>query len=165
MNQIHHTRNDITELIGKALLIGLLSLATAALVNWLRPLPLAWNWSPPPPVAPVITEIEEMLQIMARPETVLVDAREALFYQLGHLPGAVSLPLDKADNAALAAWRQTLSPEANIVIYCNDSLCHMADELAIKMMAQSLRPSVFLPGFEGWDMAGRPVESATAVRP
>ena len=159
------TDSALKKIIGQALLIGLLSLATAGLVNTLRPAPLAWNWSPPPPLAPVIENINEMRQIMAGPETVLVDAREAIFYRFAHLPGAISLPVAETDAAALEIWRKTLPPDANIIIYCSDSLCHMAEELAQKMMTIGLAPSVFAPGFDGWDMAGQPLESSPEIQP
>lgn len=96
---------------------------------------------------------------LSRPETVLVDARADFFYEMGHIPGAVSLPLDDHNSESLAAWKRTLPPGAAIIVYCSDSLCPMAAQLAEKMMALGLAPKIFMPGFDAWEEMGLPVES------
>jgi rhodanese-related sulfurtransferase len=143
----------------QALVIVLLALALAWLVNHSRPSPLSWSWRPPPPSAPLMTDLGAFRQALAAPETVLVDARPALFYKMGHIPGAVSLPADETDAAALAAWRAGLTSDAVIIVYCTDDLCHLADQLAQQLLALGLAPAIFAPGFAGWEAAGLPVVS------
>lgn len=152
-------RKDFFDLFIRAGLIAVVSLAAACLCNGLRPAPLAWDWRPPVPLAPVMEDFQELQAAMARPETILVDARADLFYEMGHLPGAVNLPLEDIDSAALAAWRSELPPEADIIVYCSDSLCPMAAQLSEQMMALGLSPSIFKPGFDAWEERGLPVEA------
>lgn len=151
-------RKDFRDLLIRAALIAVVSLVVAGLCNGLRPEPLAWDWRPSLPLAPIMEDFQELQAALARPETILVDARADLFYEMGHLPGAVNLPLEDIDSATLAAWRSELTPEANIIVYCSDSLCPMAAQLAEQMMALGLRPSIFKPGFDAWEERGLPVE-------
>lgn len=151
--------DDLAVLMVKALAIAILSAAVAAVFNQARENSLEWDWRPPPPTAPVIEDFTEFQAVLARPETVLVDAREDIFYEIGHIPGAISLPLNQTDEAALSAWRNTLPPDSAVIIYCSDSLCPMADSLAQKMFPLGLSPSVFKPGFDQWELNGLPVES------
>jgi len=151
--------DDLPALLVKAFVITVLSVAVAAGFNHIRKNSLEWDWRPPSPAAPVIEDFGEFQAALARPETVLVDAREDIFYEIGHIPGAISLPLDQTDEAALAVWQKTLPQSAVVIIYCSDPLCPMADRLAQKMFALGLSPSVFKPGFDQWELAGRPVES------
>lgn len=152
-------RRDFLDLVRRAVLIAVVAAAAAGLFNGLRPTPLAWDWRPSPPLAPVFSDFQELQELMARPETVLVDARADLFYEMGHLPGAVSRPLEEADPAALTAWAKSLPPGAAIIVYCSDELCSMAAELAEKMMALGLAPRIFGPGYDAWEELGLPVES------
>jgi len=141
----------------RALTIAAFSLATAWAVNYLRPAPLAWDWQPPPPAAETINDFEVLQAALTRPETVLVDARAAFFYQMGHLPGAVSLPVEETETAELETWRAALPSGVEIIIYCSDFLCPMADQLARKMMPLGLKPIVFSPGYDAWEEMGLPV--------
>lgn len=151
--------DDLSALMIKALAITVMSVAVAAGFNHFRGTPLEWDWRPPPPTAPVIEDFVELQAALARSETVLVDAREDLFYEIGHIPSAVSLPLDSTDEETLAAWQKTVPQDAVIIIYCSDSLCPMADKLAQKMFPLGLSPSVFKPGFDQWELNELPVES------
>lgn|GEM_PF-2497978 len=152
------SRKDFRELAFRALIITAVSLVFAGLCNSLRPTPLAWDWRPPPPLAPVMEDFEELQAALAQPETVLVDARADLFYEMGHLPGAVNLSQEDSDDSAVAAWRQKLPPGANIIVYCSDAHCPMAAQLSERLMALGLSPTIFKPGFDAWEERGLPVE-------
>jgi len=151
--------NDIKNLLGRALAISLMSLMAAGLVNALRPEPLAWNWDPPSPIVAIIDNLGDFKALLEKPETVLVDARDEFFYQMGHIPGAFSFPAGETGEETLAAWRESLSPDAGVIIYCSDPFCSMAEDLGKKMMAVGLSPTVFSPGFEAWEEAGLPVKA------
>ena len=143
----------------RPLLIVLLSLISAVAFNAFRPSPLAWNWRPIPPQAPLINDFGVFQEAWVRPETVLVDARDELFYRLGHIPGAQNLPADLSDLPAIKSWAEALPPQAEIIVYCSDEFCHMASELADKMISIGLKPRIFNPGFEAWEAGGLPVAS------
>lgn len=146
-------------LAARLALIAALSIASALVVNGLRSNPPAWKWSPAPPPAPVMEDIDEFQAALKRPETVLIDARDEFFYEMGHIPGAQNLPTQSADAAALELWRTTLGPEAKIIVYCSDEFCPMAYELSEKMISIGLSPIIFKPGFNAWEAQGLRVET------
>jgi len=106
-----------------------------------------------------LEDFQLLKDALSRPETVLVDVRADFFYEMGHIPGAISMPLDDHNSESLAAWKRTLSPGATIIVYCSDSLCPMAAQVSEKLMAIGLTPKIFNPGFDAWEEMGLPVES------
>ena len=61
----------------------------------------------------------ELVRLVHERRTILVDARPAPEYAEGHLPGAVSLPIDEQDEARV---RALLGPDLSrpVVTYCWD---------------------------------------------
>ncbi|MDR1921976.1 MAG: rhodanese-like domain-containing protein [Candidatus Adiutrix sp.] len=135
------------------------STLTAAAVNHWRPNPLRWNWAPPVSAFAEINSLEDLDLALASPRTVLVDARDELFYRVAHIPGASSLPLNEAAQK-LPFLIDGLPAGAKIIVYCSDPFCRMAEELAAMMAKRGLSPAVFKPGFQMWESEGRPAESA-----
>ena len=91
-------------------------------------------------------------------QAVFVDARTLENYQRGHIPGAVSLPLDRIDemtNAFLAGHGNGTA----IVTYCSGVFCEDAAHLAdlLKDFGYT-RISVFEGGMEAWLKEELPVE-------
>ncbi len=151
--------NDCKNLGLQAVLITILAVFWAWSVNLMRDDPLPWDWSPPPPSVPLLNDIDEFRAILAQPETVLVDTRGSLFYEMGHLPGALNLPVEETDEAAIEAWRRKLPDGARLVLYCSDDLCPMADQMARKMKPLGLSPLIFAPGYAAWEALGLPIET------
>ena len=151
--------------ISNVFIITILTVVSAAGFNYLRPTPLSWVWSPPPPMAQVIDDLAIFKEMLTSDKTILVDARPKLFYQVAHIPGAISFPEGETKSEGLATWRQELAQDSAIIIYCSDSKCRMADDLATKMAAIGLTSTIFLPGFVAWDKAGLPVESDISPPP
>ena len=63
--------------------------------------------------------------LLADPDVLLVDVRFAYEYAAGHIPGAVSLPVDLTDRTDLSVERRQVFADVlgeqkgrNIVIYC-----------------------------------------------
>jgi rhodanese-related sulfurtransferase len=74
----------------------------------------------------------EAVAAMARNGAVVIDARDERSFRVGHIPGAVSVPID----LPLGRKRQVLSGidrRAPIVIYCQSKGCPYAEELATEM--------------------------------
>jgi rhodanese-related sulfurtransferase len=89
---------------------------------------------------------------------IFVDARASLFYQVGHIPGAISLPREeyekRPDLTLLAAYRQK-----GLVLYCNGKDCPDSAVLATYLTKKGfLRVEVFEGGFPEWQEAGYPDE-------
>ena len=84
---------------------------------------------------------------------VVLDVRPEEEYRAGHIPGALSVPLD-----ALEAALQTLPKDKEIVAYCRGPYCVFSDEAARFLSARGYRARRLAEGFPDWRAAGLPVE-------
>jgi rhodanese-related sulfurtransferase/DNA-binding transcriptional ArsR family regulator len=96
----------------------------------------------------------EQLQRLARRRTVTVlDVRPTHEYAAGHIPGAVSIPLDELDD------RLAELPERQVVAYCRGAYCVLAHD-AVRLLRSRGRPATRLAdGMLEWRLAGLPVAS------
>ena len=105
-------------------------------------------------------DITSLLFLMEqRPESLLVaDARSTEDYEAGHIPGAISLPIDAVE-FALPAFMQQYDPAKVVVTYCSGAECWDSHELAgILKDAGCERVFVYGKGFPDWTDAQKPVE-------
>ena len=77
----------------------------------------------------------EVKPLLAKGEILLVDARDTLAYEAGHIPGAVSLPMDTF-NERIAAFTANVPQTKPLVIYCASIRCRLAHEEAALLGAQ-----------------------------
>jgi rhodanese-related sulfurtransferase len=85
---------------------------------------------------------EELERLLERGEVFLIDVRPPIEYEHGHLPAAVSLPVDE-----LEARLAELPRDRRIVAYCRGAYCLFADE-AVALLRQHGFDAVRLDG--GW---------------
>jgi rhodanese-related sulfurtransferase/DNA-binding transcriptional ArsR family regulator len=86
-------------------------------------------------------------------EVVLIDVRPRAEFRHGHLPGALSLPIEE-----LPARLQELPRGKRIVAYCRGEYCLFADE-AVAMLRRHGFDAVRLEGgWPEWRAEGRPTE-------
>lgn len=92
----------------------------------------------------------------------ILDARPEVFYQLGHVPGAISLPREdfQARYGALRAELERTKARA-VVVYCSDLDCEDSRMVA-EALVRLAYPSVFLfkGGWSAWTEAQLPEEKA-----
>jgi rhodanese-related sulfurtransferase len=94
-------------------------------------------------------------------KALVFDSRPAYHHQLGHIPGAVSLPKDAGPDAIAAVEndiKQALAAGKTIVVYCSGMLCADARTVARRIAAAGYPASVFSGGWDAWTDAGLPVE-------
>lgn len=92
---------------------------------------------------------------------VFVDSRHAYDYRLGHIRGAVSLPLEDVDNNTSAAGQ--LSKDATLVVYCDGAECNSSIELAAKLYVKGFRNiKIFFGGWQEWRAAGLPTDGGAS---
>lgn len=93
--------------------------------------------------------------------TIMVDARSAEEYELGHIAGAVSLPADKFDQA-FPPVQPELKKSKVIIIYCGGGSCGTSEEVAKKLNEKGFKDlAVFADGIPGWMRAKLPITSGT----
>jgi len=85
---------------------------------------------------------------------VAVDARRPEDYALGHLPGAVSLPVEEFD-FYFPRSQARLHPDSPLVIYCGGGECTLSHELADALTQMGFRQvHVLTGGIDAWRAAG-----------
>ena len=95
---------------------------------------------------------EELVERTGRGAVVLLDVRPAAEFAAGHIPGALSVPLDDLD-AALAR----LPAGADIVAYCRGPYCVLALQAVERLRARGYKARRLADGLPEWRLAGLPV--------
>ena len=86
-------------------------------------------------------------------DVVILDARPRLEYDAGHLPGALSMPLEE-----LPARLDELPADALIVTYCRGPLCVYADQALELITASGRRGARLEEGMAEWRLLGYPLD-------
>lgn len=98
---------------------------------------------------------EELMHRINDGVVTVLDVRPEDEYALGHLPGAVSMPLE-----ALGRQLKTLDPKREVVAYCRGAYCVLAFEAVALLRAKGFKVRRLEDGFPEWKAAGLPVETA-----
>ena len=100
----------------------------------------------------------ELLKRARSKQVVILDTRPASEYVAGHIPGAISVPVDD-----LQRRLQQLTKGKEYVAYCRGPYCVYADRAVELLRANGRRARRLLDGFPEWRAAGLPV--ASGVQP
>lgn len=94
----------------------------------------------------------ELVERAARGEVVILDVRPHEEFLAGHIPGALSVPLDQLE-AALSR----LPKRREIVAYCRGPYCVLAPEAVERLRAKGFKARRLEDGMLEWRLAGLPV--------
>lgn len=92
----------------------------------------------------------------------VVDVRFPDDYALGHVPGAINLPMAKWDNRRYL--EEQLDKDATLYLYCYTPTCHLAAQAAVKLTAAGYRVVEVEGGWEDWQQRGYAVEKTEQVK-
>ena len=96
---------------------------------------------------------EELLRLITDEAITVIDTRPEVEYEQGHIPTALSVPVEK-----LTGQIVQLPRDVEIVAYCRGPYCVYSDE-AVRILHQSGFEARRLDeGFPEWRVAGYPVE-------
>ena len=95
----------------------------------------------------------ELMERLSDGSVVVLDVRPGEEYQAGHIPGALSVPVD-----ALEAALQTLPKDRELVAYCRGPYCVFSDEAIAFLRSRGYRARRLRQGLPDWRAAGMPVE-------
>lgn len=97
--------------------------------------------------------IEELLERIEQ-GVLLLDVRHAEDYAAGHLPGALSIPVDE-----LHQHIGELSRNKEILAYCGGRFCVLAIKAVELLREQGFSAQRVSDGFPGWQAAGLDIET------
>lgn len=101
---------------------------------------------------------DELERKLARGKLVLLDVRPALEYESGHLPGAISIPVEQ-----LAKRIASLPRDKRIVVYCRGAYCQFADRAVSILLRKGFDAVRLEGGWPEWRAEGRPTISSEPV--
>jgi rhodanese-related sulfurtransferase len=119
---------------------------------------------PPFKIAPAATVgLSEFRSAVETTSALILDARPLVFFEQGHVPGALNLARDNfaRDYRHLAP---VLKPAADkpIIVYCSGGDCHDSRLVANALLSLGFsNVSVFTGGWEAWSAAGLPTSKGT----
>lgn len=95
---------------------------------------------------------DELLTRLRQNEAILLDVRPQPEYEAGHLPGAISIPIDELERRL-----DELPSDKIVVAYCRGPYCVYADE-ALRLLSQQGRRAARLEeGVLEWQQAGHSI--------
>jgi len=97
-----------------------------------------------------------LMERLSDGSVVVLDVRPEEEYRAGHIPGALSVPVD-----ALEAVLQTLPKDKEIVAYCRGPYCVFSDEAVTLLRSRGYRARRLAEGLPDWRAKGLPVETAS----
>jgi rhodanese-related sulfurtransferase/DNA-binding MarR family transcriptional regulator len=107
------------------------------------------------PVRPVTRE--ELVRLTAAGEATVLDVRPSVEYENGHLPDALSIPLDE-----LQERLDSLPKDREIVAYCRGTYCLLAGRAVHILRRNDLPARPLEMGMIEWRLADLPVEREPA---
>jgi rhodanese-related sulfurtransferase len=155
-------KRSLLQAIAIIFLSGTIGLA----VNGLRPDGIPWveNWQNKvlneqlTGGLPAVT-LQEAREAYERGFALFVDARDPDFFEVGHIPGAVNLPVKDFDGV-FPTLKEQLLAAPRIITYCDGSSCETSVELTEKLLFAGLEyVEIFTGGIQQWKAAGQPLVS------
>jgi rhodanese-related sulfurtransferase len=100
---------------------------------------------------------EGLLRRARSGQTVVLDVRPQHEYAAGHIPGAVSIPVEELEQRLAE-----LPADVQVVAYCRGAYCVLAYD-AVRLLTRHGRSARRLPeGMLEWRLAGMPIQSGVA---
>jgi rhodanese-related sulfurtransferase/DNA-binding transcriptional ArsR family regulator len=96
---------------------------------------------------------EQLQRLTKRPNVTVLDVRPQEEYAAGHIPGAVSIPLDE-----LAERLTELPDDGHIIAYCRGAYCVLAHDAVRLLTARGRNAQRLGDGMLEWRLADLPVK-------
>lgn len=103
---------------------------------------------------------DELLARMRDGSVTVLDVRPGDEFEVGHVPGAVNVPL-----AALERRLDELPRDKEVIAYCRGPFCVLSFEAVAALRKRGFRVRRLVDGFPEWKAFGLPLESADGGRP
>ena len=100
--------------------------------------------------------MKELLKRVRSKQVVILDTRPVSEYLAGHIPGALSIPVDD-----LQRRLKELTKGKQYVAYCRGPYCIYADRAVEMLRASGRHARRLVEGFPDWRWAGYPVSQGS----
>ncbi len=97
---------------------------------------------------------DELMQLAAAGEAMVIDVRPASEYEAGHVPGAVNIPID-----SLPQRLMELPHTQEIVAYCRGPYCMLAFDAVEQLRKSGFRARRLEDGFPEWKAEQLPIDA------
>ncbi len=166
--------------LGGVALLAIASLAAGLVINRFShgPLPVVYQTpeerfdaelttlvaAPPFKIAPAATVgLDEFRKAVESKSALILDARPSVFFEQGHVPGALNLARDDfaRDYRNLAGVLQA-AHDKPIVVYCSGGDCHDSRLVANALLSLGINNvTIFTGGWNEWSAAGLPASTGS----
>ena len=101
---------------------------------------------------------EELMRRVSRGEVTVIDVRPVEEHAAGHIPGALSIPVDE-----LADRLGEIPADTEVVAYCRGAYCVFAHDAVRFLSGNGRRASRLVEGMLEWRLADLPVTTDTVL--
>lgn len=109
--------------------------------------------------APVMVSPDSAKLFFDSGDALFVDSRHAYDYNLGHIKGAINLPL--AEYAEKKGTVSQVPKDRLIIIYCDGADCNSSIELAARLFLDGyINVKIFFGGWGEWKAKNLPIEKS-----
>jgi len=166
--------------LGGVAILAIASLAAGLVMNRfsLAPLPIVYQTpeqrfdaelttlvvAPPFKIAPAATVgLNEFRSAVESKSALILDARPSVFFEQGHVPGALNLARDDfARDYRLLSSTLLKAADKPIIVYCSGGECHDSRLVANALLSLGFsNVSVFTGGWDAWSAAGLPASTGS----
>jgi len=166
--------------LGRVALLAIASLAAGLVMNRfsLGSLPIVYQTpeqrfdaelttlvaAPPFKIAPAATVgLDEFHSAVESKSALILDARPSLFFEQGHVPGALNLARDDfARDYRHLSLSLKAATDKPIIVYCSGGECHDSRLVANALLTLGFtKVSVFTGGWDAWSAAGLPASTGS----
>jgi len=108
---------------------------------------------------PQMIELAEAQRLFEAGNALFIDSRHEFDYNLGHIKGAMNIPLKDFD--ARVAELSALPKNNIIIVYCDGADCNSSIEFASKLFVAGYSSvKIFFGGWREWNASQLPTEKA-----
>jgi rhodanese-related sulfurtransferase len=98
-------------------------------------------------------QLAELKEMMAKSQNdlVIVDTRDTFFFQMGHIPNAINIPIETF-NLTPTTYQAQLPQTSTIVVYCARESCTDSEKMALKLTTLGYKKLlIYKGGYEEWE--------------
>ncbi len=101
----------------------------------------------------------ELERLFGTEGVILIDVRPTIEFEAGHLPGAISVPIDQLENRLSQIPR-----DCRVIVYCRGEYCLFADEAVALLREKGYEAMRLAGGWPEWKAEDRPTSKTTRAQ-